>query len=104
VNIREEELQEIEKQAKENLAYRVYNIEISYNPPNDLEEDCLKLIAEVRRLNELHDMPIAKGLLEENQRLTKELEHIKEKTKHGQAYTVEAEVHYIAHRALQGDG
>jgi hypothetical protein len=69
------------------------------------------LIAEVRRLNDfisdnylLDKQGAFENLIRDNQSKREALEHIKEKTKHGQAYHIEGEVHYIAHRALEGEG
>jgi NTP pyrophosphatase (non-canonical NTP hydrolase) len=91
VNIREEELKKLQDKINEYWDAEICEVDVANYIINKSE----KLISEVRRLNDaLKGAAIvtnqAKGLLEENQRLTKELEHIKEKTKHGQAYTVEA--------------
>jgi regulator of replication initiation timing len=66
-------------------------------------KDGVQLQQENQRLKELCDLPIVKTL-KEHQSYKEALEHIKEKTKHGQAYHIEGEVHYIAHRALEGEG
>jgi hypothetical protein len=104
--MKENELQEIEKrhqQASEKFDGTTM-IELGHI-------EVPKLIAEVRRLNDfisdnylLDKHGAFENLIRDNQSKREALEHIKEKTKHGQAYHIEGEVHYIAYRALEGEG
>jgi regulator of replication initiation timing len=77
-------------------------LDIVLDHATKIMEENERLKQENQDLYELHDLPIVKTL-EEHQSYKEALEHIKEKTKHGQAYHIEGEVHYIAHRALEGE-
>jgi hypothetical protein len=97
--MKENELQEIER--------KVFKDEDGWNNYMNVSiEEMDWLISEVRRLNEVNEALLE---MDENkheiiEHYKQALEHIKEKTKHGQAYHIEGEVHYIAHRALEGEG